>query len=220
MNKNKNHTFKITEDSLLRLNEISQSMDGTTFHKYTHILYDIRTELGDNPITYLEIGSYAGASISLISSHPFPTKCFSVDLGTPISPTTVDGNVNKFKNEKSTFEYIQGNSQSVEVINKVINIVEKIDILFIDGDHSYNGVISDYNNYKIFVNDGGYIVFDDYIDLIYSPEVKIAVDDLIDTFKEDGYDIIGAPSYSLLDKLNSPSSPISNLFVIKKKSKS
>lgn len=38
----------------------------------------------------------------------------------------------------------------------------QFDILFVDADHSYNGVSSDYNNYKRVVKNGGYIAFHDY----------------------------------------------------------
>jgi hypothetical protein len=74
---NKNYNFTITKESLEKNKFISNNMDGNTFHLNTHILYDIRTELGDGLKNYLEIGSYAGGSMSLISSHPFPTNCMN-----------------------------------------------------------------------------------------------------------------------------------------------
>lgn len=102
MKEDNKHTFEITRDSLLKLNHIAENMENKTFHKHTHILYDIRTELGESPITYLEIGSYAGGSISLISSHQYPTNCYSLDLGSPINPDVVERNVSKFKNQNRT----------------------------------------------------------------------------------------------------------------------
>ena len=36
------------------------------------------------------------------------------------------------------------------------------DVLVIDGDHSYAGVKTDFENYAKFVRVGGYIIFDDY----------------------------------------------------------
>ena len=53
-----------------------------------------------------------------------------------------------------------------------------IDLLFIDGDHSYKMVITDFLNFSPFVNKGGFIVFDDYHDFQFSPQVKPAVDAL------------------------------------------
>ena len=215
MNKNNNYTFEITEESLLKLNEISQTMEGTTFHKHTHILYDIRTELGDKPITYLEIGSFAGGSISLISSHKYPTNCFTLDLGEPIDPGVVQRNVANFKNELSTFKYFQGNSQNINIVNQIKEEVKEIDFLFIDGDHTTNGVLNDFYNYVGLVKSGGYIAFDDYLDFKYSPQVHGAVNDIVSKLNSDEYEIIGALTYDLLK--NYTDFEANNIFLLKKK---
>jgi hypothetical protein len=177
-----NIDFKVTIDSLNKLKDISKNMEGKTFHFYTHVLYDIRTHLGESEKTYLEIGSFAGGSVSLVSSHPYPTKCYSIDLGRPIPQEVVENNVSKFKNEKSTFKYFKGDSRDENVINQ---IKDEIDILFIDGDHSYDGALNDFKVYSKMVKAGGYIVFDDYNDYIHSPEVKTAVDDIAVNFSDE-----------------------------------
>jgi len=215
MNKNKNYTFEITDESLLKLNEISQNMEGSTFHKHTHILFDIRTEFGDRPITYLEIGSYAGASISLISSHKYPTNCFTLDLGEPINPAVVQRNVEKFKNELSTFKYFQGNSQDINIINHISSEVKEIDFLFIDGDHTRSGVFKDFNNFSKLVKSGGYIAFDDYLDYQYSPEVKDAVDTIVLGLNTEEYEVIGSLSYDSLKEFTDLNG--NNIFLLKKK---
>jgi len=51
----------------------------------------------------------------------------------------------------------------------------QIDVLFIDGDHSKNGVMRDYSMYEPLVRPGGAIIFDDYNDARWSPGVKVAV---------------------------------------------
>lgn len=215
MKKNNNYTFEITEESLLKLNEISENMEGSTFHKHTHILFDIRTEFGDKPITYLEIGSYAGASISLISSHKYPTNCFTLDLVEPINPEVVQRNIDKFKNELSTFKYFQGNSQDINIINHVNSEIKEIDFLFIDGDHTTNGVIKDFNNFSKLVKSGGYIAFDDYLDYQYSPEVKGAVDTIVSSLSVEEYDVIGSLSYDLLKEFTELDR--NNIFILRKK---
>lgn len=50
------------------------------------------------------------------------------------------------------------------------------DVLIIDGDHSYAGVKTDFENYARFVKLGGYIVFDDYASPDW-PDVQRYVDD-------------------------------------------
>lgn len=170
--------------------------------------------MGDGNITYLEIGSYCGASVSLISSHKYPTKCFSIDIGVPIDPSVVIRNVEKFKNENSTFEYIKGSSYDNVIVERVYNKIDKIDLLFIDGDHSENAVYEDFNNYSRLVSKNGYICFDDYLDSQYSPEVKVAVDNIIESLDRTEYDVIGTLHYEQLKYYTNFSA--NSIFVIKK----
>jgi homoserine dehydrogenase len=93
---------------------------------------------------------------------------------------------------------------------------DNVDVLFIDGDHQYDGVIKDFNNYKDFVVKGGYIIFDDYQDYIHSPEVKKAVDDLVGGLNVLEYEILGSIEYDLISKTNVPELSSSNEFILKK----
>ena len=207
--------FKITKESLLKNREISEKMEGKTFHLHTHILYDIRTAMGNiRNIKYLEIGSYSGGSISLMSSHPYPTDCYTIDLGYPIEKEVVERNVKKFKNKQSSFSYIQGNSQSPEIVNLIKNTIGEIDILFIDGDHSKNGATLDYLNYSTILKSGGWIIFDDYMDSVHSPEVNYAVNDIIKSIDPEKYIPIGSIKYDLLKEFSDLDT--SNLYIIKK----
>ena len=209
-----NFDFDITSESLQKNKMIADTMDGKTFHFHTHILYDIRTKLGDGDITYLEIGSYCGASVSLLASHEYPTKCFSLDIGVPIDPSVVIKNVEKFKNKNSKFEYIKGSSYDKKVVETVYSKVDKIDLLFIDGDHSDTAVYEDFNNYSKLVSKNGYICFDDYLDAQYSPKVKIAVDNIIKSLDTTEYEVIGTLEY---DQLKSYTNfPANSIFIIKK----
>ena len=55
--------------------------------------------------------------------------------------------------------------------------------MFIDGDHSYNGVIKDIEMYVPLVRKDGIIVFDNY-DCKAWPQVKPAVDDFLSKNKD------------------------------------
>lgn len=119
-----------------------------------------------------------------------------------------------FKNKNSTFEYIKGSSYDDSIVQTVYNKVEKIDLLFIDGDHSEQAVYKDFNNYSKLVTKNGYICFDDYLDSEYSPEVKLAVDNIVKSLDANEYEVIGVLEY---DQLKSYTNfPANSIFVIKK----
>ncbi len=60
-------------------------------------------------------------------------------------------------------DLIRGNSHSAEILADFRNALgnRQIDFLFIDGDHSYEGVKKDYELYSPFVRKGGIIAFHD-----------------------------------------------------------
>ena len=185
-------TLNPTKESLDIVEKISKTVN--TFHHHYHILYDIANQYyGEESINYIEIGAYAGGSASLMM-HRKNTKIISIDIGQPIEPVNAIFNVNANNFYGNSYTYIHGDSSKQSTINQLEELLSdaKIDILFIDGDHGYNSVIRDFNNYVDFVNDGGFIIFDDYNDNIYSPEVKLAVNDIISKLDLSKYSIIGS----------------------------
>ena len=177
-----------TLESLRLTQKISEEINNQTFHHHYYILFDIAKNFGTSKINYVEIGCYAGGSACLMLQRP-NTNVISIDLGEPINPDIVKQNVNNLNTLGNQYSYIQANSQKKETVEQLKNLIDGIDILFIDGDHSYNGVINDFNLYSKMVKSGGYIIFDDYNDHQYSPEVKLAVDDLLTNNLD--YEIIG-----------------------------
>ena len=159
--------MKITKDSLDLVLEITKKINNQTFHHHYHILYDIANTF-DDAINYVEIGCYAGGSACLMLQRP-KTNVVSIDLGRPINPKIVYENVKNLNVHSNSYNYLEGSSQSENMVNRLKEIVQNINILFIDGDHSYNGVINDFNLYEKMVVSGGYIVFDDYYDNTSSP---------------------------------------------------
>lgn len=57
-------------------------------------------------------------------------------------------------------------SYSYRTVNKVANVLKgrMIDVLFIDGDHRYEGVKQDFLCYRPYVRDGGLILFHDIVE--------------------------------------------------------
>ncbi|GAH15457.1 unnamed protein product, partial [marine sediment metagenome] len=117
-----------------------------------------------------EIGTNRGGMFYLLCSISSPNGIkISLDL-----PHSIFGNndfvvearnaqINKtFKEAK----FINGDSRKKESKDQVKNILqgEKLDLLFIDGDHRYDSVSSDWEMYKDLVKDNGFIVFHDIND--------------------------------------------------------
>mgnify|MGYP002654828324 CR=1 FL=1 len=133
--------LKITQLSLDMVRQIATEV--ATFHHHYHILYDIANTFGDKKINYVEIGAYAGGSSCLMMQRP-DTTIISIDLGVPIPKAVVFENVINYKSNNNYYKFIEGNSQSQTTKDKVIETLSnsrvlgytnKIDILFIDGDH-------------------------------------------------------------------------------------
>ncbi len=205
--------MKHSKESLEITENISKEMYGNTFHHHYHILYDIiNLYPEDYNLNYVEIGCYAGGSACLVSQRK-NTNIFSIDLGQPIPPEIVIKNIEKFNTKNNKFEYIQGNSQEQETLTKLKKFIQDVDVLFIDGDHSFIGVKNDFDLYSPLVKSGGYIIFDDYNDHQFSPQVKPAVDEIVSNL--DQYEIIG--TLPNIYGARPDSLKEGNCFVIKKK---
>jgi predicted O-methyltransferase YrrM len=185
-------SIKTTIESLTLLRGIVES-GVKTFHHHYHILYDIANSISKKEINYVEIGCYAGGSACLMLQRK-NTNVISIDLGEPIDEQVAINNINNNNENENKFNYIKGNSQILETQEELQQIMsdyksQEIDVLFIDGDHGFTSIHNDFNLYEDLVSIGGYIIFDDYNDDIYSPEVRGAVDSIISNLKN--YEIIG-----------------------------
>lgn len=122
-----------------------------------------------NPERVMEIGSFYGATLwAWIANNKNLKQLISIDL--PIPPS--DGRYNDMVRCRkmwldwtSEIDFIdfEGDSHALETYVQVSHIVPHgtVDMLFIDGDHSYNGVSLDWTMYQAFVKPGGLIVFHD-----------------------------------------------------------
>ena len=219
-----------SRESLYLLRDINKNINLKHFHEWTHILYGIRTMLGSEIKTYMEIGSYVGSSASLVLRNPFPTNIICIDPCS-LPPSHYGGVISQ---GETLFNNIKNNNihnYNIKLCKKYSNdpmllkhfkdTNTKVDILFIDGAHDYNSVINDWRNYNGFVNSGGYIIFDDYNDYKYSPEVKPAVDEIMKNIDRTVYEIIGSPKNTLDDTSvgynNTYGLKYSNEFIVYKK---
>ena len=134
---------------------------------YEQGLLDLINYIGDTKNkTMIEIGSYAGESTQIFAQYF--GKVISIDpyindydLNDPAC-NHIDFNdvyqafLKNISNYKNIFHIRQ---TSDEVIT---NLDIKVDLVYIDGLHTYEQVIKDINNYKPIINKGGYIAGHDY----------------------------------------------------------
>jgi len=172
--------FSFRSDSKDIFVNIQKTMEGHTFHQHCHILYDLRTLLGPDPKIYVEIGVYHGGSLALMLQHPNETIIHGIDcMWFNNQEEIIQDNIKKFNIHKRDVFIHKGYSYDDSILHNLIKSGLKIDILYIDGSNYGNVVIADFENYLMMMNEGGYIVFDDYHDCIHCPEVKGAVDEIV-----------------------------------------
>ena len=197
---------------------INHDMQGILFHHHVHILYDLRTFLGKDKKTYMEIGTFHGGVISLILQHPYRTEIHAVDPLNLIEKQqqNVEMNIKKYNKYDYNVTLYKKYSTDQTLLNNFKKSSFNTDILFIDGGHSFSDVINDFYNYEKFVNSNGFICFDDYNDYQYSAEVKHAVDFIVSQLDTRKYEIWGClentkKAYDCL------SLDMNNIFIIYKK---
>jgi len=131
-------------DTVLEMKQMRRAMN-----PFVLTLYEIILE--SKPEKVLEIGVRQGQSTRVILSALEENKkgiLYSIDLG--------DRGDRIPEHLKKYWEPIIGNSCKIEW-------KESVDILLIDGDHSYEGVKRDFEKYSVFVNKYGTILMHDII---------------------------------------------------------
>lgn len=191
-----NHILKYNLSNSTLLNQIttniSKNITGRICHNKCKVLY-ILCELY-NIKTYLEIGVHNGMSASYVAYHKKPKIIFGLDLflGEENTMYNYTGPSNKDKindmiRRDTSYKNIQLSNRSNSIINlikgnslsfdfKTLNT--KFDLVFIDGDHTFEGVRSDFDKVCSVIHSGSIIVFDDY-NYKFFPQIVDAVDQIV-----------------------------------------
>jgi predicted O-methyltransferase YrrM len=168
----------------------------------------IRSEITDlaaivkdlKPKTVMEIGTANGGSLFLFSRLADPNATIvSVDLpggrfggGYPAWKIKL---YQAFHLSGQKMDLLRVDSHSSETLEKVKNIFHgvPVDFLFIDGDHTYQGVKKDFELYSPLVRKGGVIAFHDIV--IHPRGIDCDVDKLWNEIKKsDSRELIGSPN--------------------------
>ena len=124
-----------------------------------------------NPQNIIEIGTYNGGTFFLWAKLFEIKKLLSIDKPGGHFGGGYNNKKIKFfncmkKNPKSNFYYLQKDSHKISTLEETYKIFgkHKVDFLFIDGDHTYDGVKKDYEMYSPLVRSGGLVAFHDIVE--------------------------------------------------------
>jgi cephalosporin hydroxylase len=120
------------------------------------------------PRLSLEIGTnYGGTLLMLCTLSPPGARIISVDLplgrfggGYPLRKIPL---FRRFPRSGQRLHLIRADSHAAETKQRVLRILagEPLEYLFLDGDHTYDGVRRDFEMYAPLVRSGGIVVFHD-----------------------------------------------------------
>jgi predicted O-methyltransferase YrrM len=121
------------------------------------------------PEHLLEIGTAHGGTLFVLTRLASPhATIISVDLtGGRLGEGPTRALIFKrFARRRQRLYLLLGDSHSAETLNRVKDILKQqaLDFLFIDGDHSYEGVKRDFELYGPLVRKGGIVAFHDIVD--------------------------------------------------------
>ena len=142
---------------------------GHMMNGYVFLLYNIARNMRGLK-TILEIGVRHGTSTNAFllgieeRKHPEKTHLYSIDIKDTSSVLDRFLGEERFNTLKSFWTLIVNDSKKVEW-NK------EVDVLFIDGNHTYEGAKADYERYMPFVKRGGIILIHDVLATKYQEEV-------------------------------------------------
>lgn len=121
------------------------------------------------PGNIMEIGTARGGTLFLLSKAIKNPFIVSLDLpggnfggGYPFWNASL---YKSFVKNKNSIHLVRADSHNPETLQKIKDILgeRKIDFLFIDGDHTYEGVKKDFQSYKSLVKKGGFIALHDIV---------------------------------------------------------
>lgn len=126
------------------------------------IMYGFIKDLKPDDV-YLEVGVQFGRSLDFARRNS-QAQVYGIDV------------------DEELFTEVEGATFIHKPSNEAVNSWDKpIDVLFIDGDHTYKGVKDDWDNFSPFVKPGGWVVLHDCDDT--SPDVVQLFDEIGDGWR-------------------------------------
>lgn len=133
------------------------------------------------PSSYLEIGSRHGGSLLMVSHYLRPgatVVCVDLpgaDWGAVGSERSLSKVVNVLRRRGFRVTCFLGDSHRQETLSQVSALRPPggFDVVFLDGDHTYEGILQDWTMYGSLGRDGGMVVFHDLVTPPHNPRVEV-----------------------------------------------
>lgn len=113
------------------------------------------------PKTYVELGVWTGSTHYVIT-----TSIASIDTSVAVDRFVRNRlRLAYLARQGLNFSAVDGDSSAADTVNQVRTALggKQIDLLFIDGDHSFSGALADFRAYRSLVAPGGLIAFHDIV---------------------------------------------------------
>ena len=159
-----------------KISKWSKNAQGTHQMKHSEVAALVKLIRDTNPRTVVEIGSFNGVTSTILASaiHHFKKDCKLLCIDPFNSQSSMDYYNERVSKKHLGYVYednFDGNTKALsDIVVKIKGYSDKvelpeglsIDILFIDGDHSKDGVIKDIVRYAPLVPVGKFICFHDF----------------------------------------------------------
>ncbi|MCB0179185.1 MAG: class I SAM-dependent methyltransferase [Anaerolineae bacterium] len=143
-------------------------------------LLEIGTLFGVNSIFTYDVLSHFFEQVSLTLVDPldgyYGSNKVDIVTGMPVTRSVLQHNLDCLNIPPDDYTIIQAYSTDAAAIQKAQQ--QRYNFIFIDGDHSYEGIKADFELYSPMLEMGGYLVFDDYQRDVW-PEVGQFVDEVV-----------------------------------------
>jgi predicted O-methyltransferase YrrM len=133
------------------------------------------------PKTVVEIGTARGGTLFLLSCVADQrARLVSIDLPAGLYgggyPAWKGLSYRRLMGVQQKLHLIRGNSHEEVTFKKAAHALggDQVDLLFIDGDHSYEGAKTDFFKYRSLVRPGGLVIFHDILKSKHDHDVNVA----------------------------------------------
>jgi len=174
-------------NSLSKIEHPRMTRPEISFHDGIKLLGYLSDLVSDLEGDILEIGVWKGKSLFFMERFSIVGKVIGID---PCEFQNQVTEINFYKDGlKSNINLVRDYSETA--LPQLLKISSRLKLIHIDGGHLEKNIIWDFMLYSPLLVTGGFLIFDDYADTEFSPEVKPAVDLLNKNGFFKNYEIIG-----------------------------